>query len=174
MCKKIPLTQGKVAIVDNEDYERLSRYRWRAFAGNSCKRVFYAVRYSRKEGKDKTIRMHREILDVPNGFYTDHIDGDGLNNQKNNLRVCSTSQNGLNRRKGSNCASGYKGVDRQHRCSQREWRARIQVSGKRILLGHYKTREEAAAAYDHAALSLGGGFGRPNYVDNPQKKVEGR
>jgi hypothetical protein len=174
MCKVIPLTQGKETIVDDEDYEILSRYKWRAFAGNHYKRVFYAVRYLREKAKDRTIRMHREILNVPDGFYTDHIDGDGLNNRRSNLRICTVSQNGLNRRSHCKNRSGYKGVDHQRWWKQMRWRARIQINGKRIHLGHYKTKEEAAAAYDHAARTLGGGFGRPNGLANIVAAVERR
>jgi hypothetical protein len=99
----IPLTQGKYAIVDAEDYERVSRYKW-------CLSRTGKQLYAQRRTGGKTIRMHQFIMKPPKGMVVDHIDGNGLNNRRSNLRICTRPENTRNRRRNPNTASGYKGV----------------------------------------------------------------
>ena len=154
--KEIPLTQGKVAQVDDEDFEWLNQWRW-CFHGDG-----YAERRSaRISGKSHIIFMHRLIAKTPDGFETDHIDGDGLNNQRHNLRICSNAENQHNRGVQTNNTSGYKGVvwDRQ----RQRWLASIRINQRLLFLGRFETAEDAAQAYDEKAKILFGGFARTNF-----------
>lgn len=104
MAKKIPLTKGKFAIVDNEDFKKISQHKWHLSTQG------YAFRCFRENGKMKNILMHRLINKTQKGKLTDHIDGDKLNNRRNNLRSCTNFENMRNRRMHKNCKSGIKGV----------------------------------------------------------------
>jgi hypothetical protein len=153
--KRIPLTQNKWAIVDDEDYENLSGFKWRYSHG-------YAIRHpSRAMGKRKNIFMHREIMQTPQNMATDHINLDTLDNRRSNLRVCTHGQNQANRGKLSNNTSGYKGVS-WHK-SSRKWAANIRYMDKQIYLGKYTNKEDAAQAYDRAALKYYGEFAILNF-----------
>lgn len=107
--KKIPLTKGQVALVDDEDYEMVSRYKWYT---QDINKTLYAQRMivTKGTGKRVTMFMHRLIMNTPQGMDTDHIDRNGLNNQKSNLRICTRTQNLLNRGMLKSNTSGYKGV----------------------------------------------------------------
>lgn len=161
--KKIPLSQqgknaGKYfALVDDEDYERLNKNFWQV---HSTGKGIYASCKKRENGKQICYLMHRMILNCNNGEIIDHIDGNTLNNQKNNLRVCTFTQNAQNKKKQRNNKSGYKGVD-VHR---NKWRATIAVKRKTINIGIYKTPVAAARAYNKKALELFGEFARLNNV----------
>jgi hypothetical protein len=161
--KEIPLTRGKVALVDEEDYEWLMGWKWYAAKGH---RSWYAARNARVEemvnGKRRAIYMHREILQPPDGMDTDHRNGNGLDNQRYNLRVCTHPQNMRNQKPHINTLSPFKGVDRDKRTGK--WRARVQDGGQRISLGLFDTEEQAALAYNQAAIKLYGDYARPNQV----------
>jgi hypothetical protein len=140
--REIPLTQGKIALVDDDDFEELNKYKW-------CARVREHTSYAeRKESKTrKIIRMHREVLKyIPDGMFTDHIDGNGLNNQKYNLRIVTTRQNAQNRHQIK--TSKYPGVVWHSR--DKKWYARIIVDGKQNSLGYYDLEDDAANAYNIA------------------------
>lgn len=108
--KTISLSKGKVAVVDDDDYERLIQFKWYAL-NPPKKQSWYAVRSKTDNGKQVSILMHREILKAPSTSLVDHRDGDGLNNQKENLRLCSSSQNAQNRRRAYvSSTSRFKGV----------------------------------------------------------------
>lgn len=153
-----PRHKGMFSMVDDADFEALNQWKWSAEKrGNR----FYATRQViSAEGKKTTVRMHREIAQAGDGFEVDHADGNGLNNQRANLRACSTSENQQNRAnvRGS---SIYKGVlwDKSHGC----WKAKIIVDGKRIMLGSFDMEESAARRYDQAAKAHFGEFARLNF-----------
>lgn len=149
--KKIPLTQGFEAIVDDEDYESLSRFKWYAL---KFRKYIYATRNPRS-GR---IYMHRVIMGEPSLLEVDHINGDGLNNLRSNLRYATRSENQRNRGVPENNTTGYKGV---HRLKNR-WVARIYVNGQRLHLGNFQNLEDAGRAYDSAAKRYFGEFARIN------------
>ncbi len=155
--KQIKLSQGKFALVDDGDYSFLSQWKWCAKEGNN---TFYAVRTDCITGR--IIRMHRVLLDVPNGIYADHVDMNGLNNQRLNIRLCTKSQNNCNRGTQSNNTSGYKGVN-WHKKSKL-FQVNIAYKNKQIYLGCYKSKHEAAKAYNKKALELHGEFAFQNII----------
>lgn len=158
--RQIQLTKGQVALVNDADYESLNQYKWYA---HKWGHTYYAVRKaSRSECGQPFLFMHRVILNVPNGVGTDHINGNGLDNRRLNLRNCSVAQNQWNQRLHQNNTSGYKGVDYVPEFSVKQWRAQIQFKGKRLHLGLYGTAEEAARSYDEAAWKYHGDFASTN------------
>ena len=165
-CSLIPLTQGKVALVDDEDFEWLSKFKWYAA---KARNTYYAKRKvpSDKKGKQKTIFMHRAILRRHYGLFltdkqeTDHRDWNGLNNRKANLRICTTAENLQNQRPQYRSKSKYKGISRPK--DMKKWRACIQINGKQIHLGYFDDEIEAAKIYDHKAKELFGEFAHTNF-----------
>lgn len=146
--KEIPLTQGYFTIIDNEDYERVMQHKW-------CVKISlntqYAVWHHRINGRKVTVRLHRFILgDIPKMKEIDHINGDGLDNRKNNLRVVTHQQNAFNMGK------NVKGVywDR----TRNKWRAYIGINGKDILLGRFYNLQDAIEAREKAACKYFGEF----------------
>lgn len=156
--KEIPLNQGRIAFVDDEDYEWLMQLdrKW-SFSGSETKGV--AACYI----KGKQLKMHRLIMNAPEGVQVDHIDGNRMNNTRANLRLCSNIENSYNRRLRKDSSTGYKGVRWQVK-NQRFW-ARIQANGKRVSLGLYDDPVDAAKAYDRAAKELHGKFARLNFPE---------
>lgn len=140
--KAIKLTQNKMAIVDDDDFYSLSQFKW-CFQ-NSPRGYGYAVRINKK----RLIIMHRLIMNAKEGMEVDHINGNTLDNRRCNLRVCSPPENKRNRKINKGSYSGYKGVD----FKKNRWRARIQINKKSLFLGCFMTKEEAAEAYNIAAL----------------------
>jgi hypothetical protein len=157
--KEIPLSQNKVAVVDDDMYDFLMQWKWSAQRTVSGR--WYATR---KEGfpKRKVIRMHRVVANAPDGVDVDHKDLNGLHNWRNNLRLCNDSQNGANRPKSPNKSSPYKGVS-WHK-TDKKYHARITINKKIIQLGRYSDDKEAARAYNKAAQELFGPFARLNII----------
>lgn len=151
--KEILLSQNKVAIVDDSDFEMLSQWKWSAMQ-DAHHEKWYAMR---KDGH-KTILMHRLITDAPSGLDVDHIDNDGLNNRRGNLRICTRSQNLANQPAKPNNISGYKGASWDKRTGR--WIAFISVENKNINLGRFDTPKEAHEAYITAAQKYFGEFAR--------------
>jgi len=159
--KKIPLTQGKFALVDDEDFEWLNQWKWYYSKVGKDGIGGYAMRKFRVNGKQKTIRMHRLINNTPDGMDTDHDNGNKLDNRRKNLRDATTSQNQINRKKGrGNYSSRFKGVF-WHKVTKK-WHAQITLNGKRIHLGLFVSELAAAAAYDEAAIKFHGEFASLN------------
>lgn len=160
MVKTILLTKGQIAFVDEAMYEELNQYKWH-FNGR------YAARTDPESSKP--IYMHRQILhklNAPRAAYTDHIDGNTLNNQRNNLRDVTGAQNGYNKRTTKNAVSPYKGVtyERKKQC----WRAAIYPHGMRRCLGYFHDEIEAALAYDRAACIHFGEYARLNFPETKE------
>jgi len=155
--KEVYLTRGFIAIVDDEDFERLSQNRW-CYDGKR-----HAVRRGSKfsDGHQRIIYMHRDVIGATPEFVVDHINGNGLDNRKCNLRMCTVMENSRNQRLGARNTSGFKGVH-FHKGGQK-WQAYIKHHGKRYHLGMYNTPEEAARAYDEAARLLFGEFALTNF-----------
>ncbi len=152
--KEFITSQSAIVKVDDEDYDRVMKYKWSFFGG-------IVRRYS---SETIYIPHRKEVLKhIPLASYVmqteliyDHRDRDGLNNQKYNLRECSYSQNTINTKKRSNCSSKYKGVSWAPR--QKKWQANIRKDGKLIYLGYHEKEEDAALAYNKKGLELFGEF----------------
>ncbi|MFA5990454.1 MAG: AP2 domain-containing protein [Sphingomonas sp.] len=147
--KEIPLTKGKVALVDDDDFDELSKFKWFFSKGYALKSE---DRYSTE------IIMHRRIMNAPDGMDTDHINHNGLDNRRENLRVCTRSENLMNRGKLKNNTSGYKGVSWNK--NSKKWQTHIRVNGKKIYLGNFKDKEEAYKAYCDASIKYHGDFSK--------------
>lgn len=141
--KKIPLTRGQFALVDDSDYAFLSQWNWYA-SRSGRSNTFYADRHGPRPER-KVIRMHRLLVDAPESMVVDHIDGNGLNNQRKNLRVCTQTGNMMNRGKQKNNKSGHKGVF-WHSIGKK-WCAQIAAPGQKRHIGLFKTKEAASRAY---------------------------
>jgi AP2 domain len=155
MSKTIPLTKGKVAFIDDEDFERVNKYSWYAQIMDdgrcyACSRINGDIVY-----------MHRFIMNTPSDMDTDHINDICHDNQKSNLRICTVSQNMINRRKRANTSSEYKGVYWDK--SRLSWCARIYKDYTCYYLGSFLNEVDAAKAYDKAAIRLHGEFARLNF-----------
>jgi hypothetical protein len=165
--KKIPLTQGKFALVDDEDYEYLNEMSWHAWY-NKNGDSFYA-HHSTYRGRGESpgvVRMHRLIMKATNGkIKVDHIDGNTLNNQKHNLRMCESHQNNTNMLQlRSDNSTGYRGVSKYFYNGKKKWTACLSVKGKKFRLGYFDSPESAAHAFDKAAKELYGEFcGKLNF-----------
>ncbi len=155
-AKVILLTQGKYAIVDADDYDRLNKYKWHA---SKTGRTWYA----RKCRPNTTVLMHRLITDAPADLVVDHINHNGLDNRKPNLRLCTTAQNNHNTRPRTqpNKTSKHKGVSFD-KCRKR-FCATIKHNYKRYFLGRFKSEINAAKAYDKAAKKFFGEFAYLNF-----------
>lgn len=155
MNREIPLTQGKVALVDEADYNFLMQWKW--FAWKNTGGQYYAGRRVRiAVGKQATVHMHRAILSAPDGMQVDHVNHETLDNRRENLRLATFSQNTKNRKRYKNNTSGIKGVS-LYKPSQK-WIAIISVDGKFKHLGYYVSKEAAAHAYAEAAHRFHGDF----------------
>lgn len=145
---EIELLNGEIAIVDEEDYFGLSKYIWHLNSGG------YVL-------NNKAERMHRLITKCPRGKEVDHINKNKLDNRKENLRICSRSENNSNRNVFCNNKSGYKGVDLWYG----KYRAQIKKDGKKTHLGLFSAAEDAARAYDKKAKELFGKFASLNFSE---------
>ncbi len=159
MYKTIELTQGQFAIVDDEDYKGLNKYKWRAQYIKSTG-SFYAVRTDCSEKKQEKIYMHRQIMNTPKGMHTDHKSHNTLNNRKHNLRVCTSSQNFMNSKTYFNNHSGITGVSWHKR--DKRWQAMITINKKQIHLGYFKNKQEAIKVRKKAETKYFGEFASNN------------
>jgi hypothetical protein len=155
--KEIPLTRGMIAMVDDEDYESLTVTSW----------CISSKGYAKRQTKGRTITMHRQIMKLinsPSSICVDHKDGNPLNNCKENLRICTHSENQRNRAKKhkSKMSSPYKGVSWDN--TNKKWMVMVNVSGKSTNLGRYANEIEAARVYNEFALKNYGEFAKINDI----------
>jgi len=167
--REIKLTRGYVALVSDEDYDRISVHKW--CASESWSRGKMHNVYAIRSADGYTLRMHRFILGVDeHKVEVDHIDGNGLNNQRHNLRTGSRSDNATNMPKRKDAKwSEFKGVVLHVQSGL--WRCELSLGGVRIYLGYYRTEIEAAMAYDIASLLFRGEFARLNFASGPPLPV---
>jgi len=156
--KYLPLSQGKYSIVDDEDYDWLNQWKWYA---KHNKTRWYAVRTTQRPCRIN-IRMHRLIMSAPQGRDVDHINGNGIDNRRKNLRLCTRSENLANKAKYGKCSSKHKGVW-WHKTAKK-WAAGIMKNKKAIHLGLFDSEIEAAIAYDNKAKKLYGEYAMLNIV----------
>jgi HNH endonuclease/AP2 domain len=149
---EIPLTKGKVAIVDDCDYEEISKRSWYCSAnGYAC---------AKKDGV--IVLMHREIMSPKNGEHVDHINGNKVDNRRENLRCCTSAENAYNAKTRFDSVSGYKGVNLDKR--GKKWRARIHVGGQEYSLGVFDSKHDAARMYNFWAIQFFGEFAKINKI----------
>ena len=160
----VPLTKGRFAKVSPCDYPEMMKYKWSA---RRTPWTCYASFYRTIKGRNKTFDMHRLIMNPPAGLIVDHIDGDGLNNCRPNLRLATPAQNSRNCCAKINVLSKYKGVSPEKR--RNCWRTTLTIDGKHIYLGQFNSEIEAAKAYDKGALKYHGRFARLNF---PPKRFD--
>jgi hypothetical protein len=152
--KEIVLSGGFVALVDDEDFDNLNKYKWH------IQKSKY-VNYARRTENGKPVLMHRFIMGVTDPkILVDHRKGDGLNNQRSNLRIATRSQNNTNRLRYKNLTSKYRGVSWSNQNG--DWRAQIRLNTKKINLGGFEKEEDAARAYNEAAIKYHGDFAITN------------
>lgn len=150
--KKIPLTQGKYALVDDEDFNRVNQYKWYLLGNGYAKRIV----------NGKIIAMHRFILNASKGQQIDHINCKKLDNRKSNLRFCNNFQNLQNRSKNRKSISKYKGVTWYK--NPKKWGSRITFYRKNLFIGLFNNEIEAALAYNDASKKYHGKFAYPNLI----------
>lgn len=157
MTMRLPLSQGLAALIDDCDWLRVSAFHW--CAERSYPPIIYAVRKC-PESK-KLIRLHRFIMQPAKGLEVDHLNGDGLDNRRSNLRICTRGQNARNQRLCVASTTGFKGVsfDRE----RKKFSAKINTAGSTLHLGRFENPKDAARAYDVKARELFGAFARTNF-----------
>ncbi|OMD76880.1 HNH endonuclease [Paenibacillus odorifer] len=149
--EKVNLTQGMFAIVDEEDFEEINKYKWHL-----------SHEYAARSIDKRPIFMHRIIMNTPKGMDTDHINHNKLDNRRCNLRICTTKENQHNRKSCKDSSSIYKGVSWDRFTNT--WRASIKIDNKRKTIGRFTTEESAAGAYNHFAREYFGSFALLNNV----------
>lgn len=162
----VPLTQGYTAEIDSEDVHLVQGKLW--YARVVRRGLVYAVRRERVDGRQITVMMHRVIADTPHGLDTDHVDMNGLNNRKVNLRHATHSQNQHNRVANQLSTSGYKGVTWDR--STGKWMAKIRHQGVSYTLGRYTSAEVAHSVYSKAAAEMHGTFANDGRTATTQKE----
>ena len=155
--KKIKLTQGKFALVDDEDFEKFNKIKW------FCNGMGYACRSLHPNTSScKSIYLHKEIMNNPLNMEVDHINGNPLDNRKINLRKCSHQENGRNLKISKRNTIGYKGLYFYRKIKR--WQVYITCNYKHIYVGIFKSKKDAALAYNQKARELFGEFARLNQL----------
>lgn len=155
--REIPLTRGFVTIVDEADFDWLNQWKW-----HHINRRYVARARAHITGEFVNIMMHRLIMSCPEDMFVDHINGDGFDNRRENLRICTLHQNMMNRRKNSATSSQYKGV---YWCKKDgAWHSSIRFNHKLKYLGQFESEFEAALTYNKAALEYFGEFANINII----------
>ncbi len=159
--KMIPLTRGQFALVDDEDFDWLSKYKWNLNSQGYAMTGIYCPGYAAYKGSIGR-QMHRIILNVLPGFEIDHINGNTLDNRRANLRLCNRNQNARNRGVSRNNTSGFKGVT--WREDRKRWVATIGFEKRKRTLGYFKDIKQAVEAYKNAEAKLFGDFARRDVI----------
>lgn len=161
--KKIKLTRGKFAWVDDKDFERMNQFKWAAMPRKDGM-DYYAYRVTGWNETKRTIYFHVFLTGCKKPLQVDHVNGSGLDNRRSNLRICTRSQNGMNRAPRrlhlKKYKSPFKGITFDKSCGR--WIAQLRLNGKTKYLGRHETAELAAKAYDVGAIILFGKFARTN------------
>lgn len=159
--KYIRLTKGKFCLVDDKDFKKVSKYNWFVFSGrkNYAARMIKNIKVRKRQSM---MFMHRMIMNSSENYHIDHINGDGLDNRRNNLRVCTSRQNSLNRSYTKKNKVGFKGVRLSKRSLSKGYIAQIVNEGKQVYLGYFFTKEDAARAYNKASIKFHGKYGYVN------------
>lgn len=152
--REIPLTKGKIALVDDADYEWLSQWKW----------FYHSQGYAVKNYNNSCVLMHRKIMNPDKGFVIDHINGNKLDNRRENMRICTYSDNNKNSKTRGKPLIKYKGVRYSPDRKLKPWSAEIHAPSGRIYLGSFKNENNAAQAYNFAALEHFGEFASFNQV----------
>lgn len=159
MVKEIKLTKGKVAIVDDDTFEKYGKYKWHCVGGR------YAARSVGGAKNKRMVYLHRLIADAPSDKVVDHINGDPMDNRRSNLRVCTQSGNVKNQRVRNDNTSGYKGVSYAKQVSnKRPWEAKINKDGKTYHIDYFDNPHDAARMYNFWAVDMFGEFANLNTV----------
>ena len=167
MVREIPLTRGMVAIVDDEDYDKVAAFRWHAARTCAAKDIWYARRTIRDGGKKRIVAMHQIILPLDPPLTSDHINGNGLDNRRCNLRPATLHQQAMNLRMKRTNKSGFIGVHWSK--SQHAWIAMIRINRVAKYLGHFQDPKQAAETYDRVARETRGEFAKLNF---PTERME--
>jgi hypothetical protein len=161
---EVPLSNGLSALVDDRDFALVSQFKWHANTNNEgLKTLMYAIRNVKGDKGNWTgMLMHRQIMGADDPRHIDHINGNGLDNRRSNLRFVECWQNAANMSKTSRpCTSAFKGVTREAKA--KKWLARIRVRGTLIRIGTFNNELSAALAYDAAAVAHFGQYAKPNF-----------
>jgi len=153
----------QTVLIDEEDWDKVNQHKWYIW-GRASRTSFYAITTIPHPGgskRGKNLPIHRLITNPPTDMMIDHINGNGLDNRKENLRICTNAQNLCNQGLNNKNTSGYKGVSWFK--ITKKWRAQISFNNKPVHIGYYKDVEEAARAYDKKALELHGKFAKLNF-----------
>ncbi len=159
--KIIKLSKGKETIVDDDMYDELNKYNW-IYSDYENSKYGYALRNISIDGNRKGIMMHRVVNNTPDGYYTDHLNRDRLDNRRENLRTCTISQNSQNSSLNRKNTSGYRGVSWSK--ISNKWLAYINYAKKRVHIGFFDNKNDAATAYNNKAIELFGEFAAINKI----------
>lgn len=155
MTKEIPLTQGQVALIDDEDFDLVSQYKWHAGFSKGVQGFYALTSIYRPNKNPRVLGMHRLItgLDFGNRLHVDHLNHNTLDNRRENLRIVAPQENSRNKRKHSNNTSGYVGVS--WNAQNKKWRARIHINNHLVHLGYYDSKHDAAKERNMVAAKNG-------------------
>lgn len=156
--KQIPLTKGKFTIVDDEDYEKVIVHKWHTHKGNT---TYYVATTPRGTKSNRLLLMHRFILDISDPkVHVDHINGNGLDNRRSNIRPCTPTQNNRNSSLPKNSTTGFKGVSIAY---DNKYKVHLSHENNKLHIGTFDSKEHAALSYDFAARKLHGEFAKLNF-----------